>query len=258
MIAKKNRKLKILITNDDGLHAPGIKILFKELSRYHELLMVAPDREQSATSHSLTLNRPLRMHKHASNIYSCDGTPTDSVMLAAFEVLNHKKPDMIISGINHGANMGEDVLYSGTIAAAIEGSLLRVPSIAVSMVDSEGADFKNAARFIRRFLKLYPDLNINSSTVLNINFPGKVKTGYNKFSFTSLGTRDYDDIVIQKTDPRGGKYYWIAGKPIWKESRGSDISAIRSGEVSITPIHLNFTDGKTLDDLRGMKIRLPR
>lgn len=258
MLAKKNRRLKILITNDDGLHAPGIKILFKELSRFHDLLMVAPDREQSATSHSLTLNRPLRMHQHASNIYSCDGTPTDSVMLAAFKVLNHKKPDMIISGINHGANMGEDVLYSGTIAAAIEGSLLRVPSIAVSMVDCAGADFKNAARFIRRFLKLYPALNIKKTTVLNINFPGKVKTGFSKFSFTSLGTRDYDDIVIQKTDPRGGKYYWIAGKPIWKVRPGTDISAIRSGQVSITPIHLDFTDSQTLDDMKNLGVRLPR
>lgn len=258
MTAKKKDRLKILITNDDGVHAPGIKILFKELSRHHDLLMVAPDREQSATSHSLTLNRPLRMHKFEDNIYSCDGTPTDSVMLAVYNVLKHKKPDMIISGINHGANMGEDVLYSGTIAAAIEGSLLKIPSIALSMVDSEGADFKSGARFVRRFLKVYPDLNIKSSTVLNINFPGKIRGGFKKFEFTSLGTRDYDDIVIQKTDPRGGKYFWIAGKPIWKERIGSDISAIRSGLISITPIHLNFTDGDTLQALRNRCVKLPR
>ncbi len=250
--------MKILITNDDGVRAQGINVLFKELSRHHDCLLVAPDREQSATSHSLTLTRPLRMHHFEDNYYSCDGTPTDSVLLAVLKVLNHVKPDMVISGINHGANMGEDILYSGTVAAAIEGSQLGIPSIAASMVSAEGADFKSAARFIRRLVKLYPKLNLTPRTILNINFPGRVTTGFADYEFTFLGSREYDDVIIENTDPRGLDYYWIAGSPVWKDVEGSDINAIRAGRVSITPIHLQFTDREVLDKLRAGGFTLPR
>ena len=250
--------MKILITNDDGIHAPGINMLFKELSRYHDVLLVAPDREQSATSHSLTLSQPLRLFKHGPKYYSIDGTPTDSVLLAVLRILKHKKPDMIISRINHGPNMGEDIIYSGTVAAAIEGSQLGIPSVAVSMADSKDADFKGAARFIRRFLKVYPELGMASSTIFNINFPGKIKDGFKDFNFTFLGSRKYDDVIIERTDPRGLKYYWIAGSPIWEKKKGSDINSIRAGKVSITPIHLHFTDGGALDRLLESKIKLPR
>lgn len=250
--------MKILITNDDGIHAKGINILRQELSRHHDVLLVAPDREQSATSHSLTLTRPLRLFKHESNYYSCDGTPTDSILLAVLKFLKNKKPDMIISGINHGPNMGEDILYSGTVAAAIEGAQLEIPSIALSMTDSRGADFDGAARFVSRFLKIYPDLDLASSTILNINFPGNIKDGFKDFRFTFLGSRKYDDLIIERTDPRGIKYYWIAGSPVWEKKKGSDINAIRSGKVSVTPIHLHFTDGGVLDRLISAKIKLPR
>lgn len=250
--------MKILLTNDDGVHAEGIRILYKEMKRHHDVLVVAPDREQSATSHSLTLTRPLRLYRHSADFYSCDGTPTDSVLLAVLKILNHRYPDMVISGINHGANMGEDIMYSGTVAAAIEGSLVGIPALAVSMVDSLGADFAGAARFIRRFLKLYPALSIAPSTILNINFPGKVTDGFKKYRFTSLGSRQYDDIIIEKTDPRGLDYYWIAGSPVWKRQPGSDFMTVHSGEVSLTPIHLNFTDRATLDRLAAAPSRLPR
>jgi 5'-nucleotidase len=250
--------MKILITNDDGVQADGINILYKELSRNHKVLVLAPDREQSATSHSLTLSRPLRIHKHASDYYSCDGTPTDSVLLAILKILDHKKPDMVVSGINHGANMGEDIMYSGTVAAAIEGAQLGIPSIAVSMVDSVGADFKAGARFVRRLIKLYPRLNIDPSTILNVNLPGKVRGGFNRHEFTCLGTRQYDDIIVANTDPRGLEYYWIAGSPVWKNIRGSDIHAILAGLVSITPIHMHFTDSAVLEKLRAGDFRLPR
>jgi 5'-nucleotidase len=250
--------MKILITNDDGIHAEGIEILFKELERFHDVLLLAPDREQSASSHSLTLTRPLRMHRFSSNRYSCDGTPTDSVLLAILKIMNHKKPDMVISGINHGANMGEDIMYSGTVAAAIEGAQLGIPSLAVSMVNSEGADFKGAARFVRRFIRLYSKLDIDASTIININLPGKVRDGFKKYEFTSLGSREYDDIIVEATDPRGLDYYWIAGSPIWKNVKGSDIYAVRKGAVSITPIHLHFTDSRVLENLRAGGFRLPR
>jgi 5'-nucleotidase len=250
--------VKILLTNDDGVRAEGIKILFKELSRFHDVLVLAPDREQSATSHSLTLTRPLRMHKHGPSFYSCDGTPTDSVLLAVLKIMDHKYPDMVISGINHGANMGEDIMYSGTVAAAIEGSLLGIPAMAVSMVDSVGADFSGAARFIRRFIKIHPTLGIQPATILNINFPGKVTDRFGKFQFTSLGSRTYDDIIIEKTDPRGQDYFWLAGSPVWEERPGSDIMAIRAGAVSITPVHMHFTDGSALDRLLTTPVKLPR
>jgi 5'-nucleotidase len=250
--------MKILLTNDDGVRAEGLRVLFKELRRFHDVLVVAPDREQSATSHSLTLTRPLRIHKHGPAFYSCDGTPTDSVLLAVLKIMNHKYPDMIISGINHGANMGGDIMYSGTVAAAIEGSLVGIPALAVSMTDSVGADFVGATRFIRRLVKVYPMLGVSPSTILNINFPGKITDGFRKFRFTFLGTRKYDDIIIKKRDPRGQDYYWIAGSPIWERRPGSDIAAIRSGEVSITPVHLHFTDGPVLDRLSSMTVKLPR
>jgi 5'-nucleotidase len=250
--------VKILLTNDDGVHAQGLKILFKELSRFHDVLVMAPDREQSATSHSLTLTRPLRIHTHGPSYYSCDGTPTDSVLLAILKLMNHTKPDMVISGINHGPNMGEDIMYSGTVAAAVEGSLLSIPSLAASMVDSVGADFDGAARFIRRFIKIVPALELPATTILNINFPGKIADGFKTFQFTSLGTRTYDDIIIEKTDPRGLDYYWIAGSPVWEKRPGSDIMAIRSGAVSITPVHMHFTDGPALDRLLARPVKLPR
>ncbi len=250
--------MRILLTNDDGVHAEGIKILFAELSRFHDVLALAPDREQSSTSHSLTLTRPLRLNQHAPNFYSCDGTPTDSVLLAVLKILDHHRPDMVISGINHGANMGEDITYSGTVAAAIEGSLLGIPSLAVSMVEGENPDFKGAARFVRRLLKLSPRLNLRPSTILNINFPGQVRDGFKKFEFTRLGSREYDDIIVEKTDPRGQDYFWIAGSPVWKDIEGSDIHAVRAGIVSITPIHLQFTDTNTLVSLRSGGFRMPR
>jgi 5'-nucleotidase len=250
--------MNILITNDDGVRAEGINVLYKELMKYHEVLVLAPDREQSASSHSLTLTRPLRLHRYAPDYYSCDGTPTDSVMLGVLKLMKDKGPDMVISGINHGPNMGEDIIYSGTVAAAIEGSLFGISSLAVSMVDSEGANFKAAAGFIRRFIKTHIDLETKPSTIFNINFPGKIRGGFKKYRFTFLGSRKYDDIIIENTDPRGLDYYWIAGSPIWKKQSGSDINSIRKGEVSITPMHLHFTDSEVLHNLLSANIKLPR
>jgi len=251
--------MRILLTNDDGANAEGIKVLFQELNKHHDVLLVAPDREQSASSHSLTLTRPLRLNELGRKQYSCDGTPTDSVMLALLKLMNKsRRPDMVISGINHGANMGEDILYSGTVAAAIEGSQFGIPSIAVSMVDAEKADFKAAARFVRRFIKMVPTLKVGNGTIFNINLPGKIRDGFKKFEFTFLGSRKYDDIIIEQEDPRGIPYYWIAGSATWKDQDGSDINAIKSGAVSITPVKLNFTDSAVLRDLLTRPHKLPR
>lgn len=246
--------MKILLTNDDGFFTDGINAIFKTLSKKHEVYMVAPDREQSASSHSLTLNHPLRLHKIDKYRYSTDGTPTDCIMLAVHHLFKHKKPDMIISGINHGGNMGDDVTYSGTVAAAIEGSILRVPSIAVSMANYKPETSMNrAAKFINKFVNSYHKLNLKPRTFLNINFPIDNGSDYKEFEYTSLGFRIYKDIVIDKTDPRGKPYYWIGGKPTWTSKEGTDFNAVRRGVVSISPLALNFTDSDVLEELKKNK-----
>ena len=247
----------ILITNDDGYFSEGIKALTKELGKKHNVFVVAPDREQSASSHSLTLNHPLRLHKIEKNRYTTDGTPTDCVMLAVHLLFKHNKPDMIISGINHGANMGDDVTYSGTIAAAIEGSILGVPSIAVSMAHYEpGTPMERAAKFVGKIVAVLDDFKITPATFLNINLHLDNGRPYKKYEFTKLGVRHYKDIVISKTDPRGKPYYWIGGRPKWKMTKGTDFEAVYRKVISITPLKLNFTDVDVLQEIINVKIKL--
>ena len=256
---KKSVRRKILITNDDGYFSDGIQTLYRELKKKHEVFVVAPDREQSASSHSLTLNRPLRMQKISDDCYAIDGTPTDCVMLAIHKLYKRTRPEMIISGINHGSNMGDDVTYSGTVAAAIEGSILQIPSIAVSQANWEpGMKLVNAARFVSRFVSIFDQLLLDSSTFLNINFPNMNGRPPHRFEFTRQGLRQYKDIIVHKVDPRGKSYYWIGGQPKWRATKGSDFEAVRRGVVSVTPLKLNFTDQVSLDRLRKGKISLPR
>ncbi len=255
MMNKKHspkRKMRILLTNDDGYYSDGISELYRSLSKFADVMLVAPDREQSASSHSLTLNRPLRIQKIDENKYTTDGTPTDCVMLAVHLLYKKKKPDMIISGINHGANMGDDVTYSGTVAAAIEGSIMGIQSMAVSMAGYEpNTPMKRAASFVLRLVKKVDTFNLDSSTFLNVNLPRDNGTAYRDFRFTRLGIRQYKDIVIHKTDPRGKAYYWIGGRPKWQKSKGTDFSAVSSGVVSISPLKLNFTDVDVLQSLQS-------
>ncbi|HUV30104.1 MAG TPA: 5'/3'-nucleotidase SurE [Acidobacteriota bacterium] len=247
----------ILITNDDGYFSEGINAMFRQLSRKHDVCMVAPDREQSASSHSLTLNRPLRVHKIDKHRFTTDGTPTDCVMLGIHLISKKRRPDMIISGINHGGNMGDDITYSGTVAAAIEGAILRIPSMAVSMADYKpGTPMLRAARFVSRLLDRYDDLALAPSTFLNINLPLDHGRPYRDFEFTSQGFRMYKDIVVRKTDPRGTPYFWIGGRPRWKTTRGTDFAAVTKGKVSITPMTLAFTDTESLARLGQTKLRM--
>jgi 5'-nucleotidase len=249
------KPLSILLTNDDGYFSDGIRALSKALSRKHQVTIVAPDREQSASSHSLTLERPLRVHRVDKQVYAVDGTPTDCVMLA-IHMIYKKRPDMIISGINHGANMGDDITYSGTVAAAIEGSILQVPSIAVSMVHWEpGMNMSRAANFTGRFVSKYDRLGIDPSTFVNVNFPPDNGKAYREFEFTRQGVRVYKDIIVHKTDPRGKPYYWIGGRPKWKIVDGSDFAAVSEGKVSITPLQLNFTDTANLDRFQSLSVK---
>ncbi len=257
MPKKRKGGKRILLTNDDGYYSDGITALYEELRRNFDVYMVAPDREQSASSHSLTLNHPLRVHEIDKRRFAIDGTPTDCVMLAIHLLFKRSKPDMIISGINHGANMGDDVTYSGTVAAAIEGSILKIPSMAVSMANWEpGTPMKRAARFVARLLARHDQMNLAPSTFLNVNLPLDNGKAYRKFEFTRLGSRQYKDTVTHKKDPRGKDYFWIGGRPTWRTTEGSDFAAVSEGKASITPLSLDFTDSMSLEELKQLNLKL--
>jgi 5'-nucleotidase len=231
---------RILITNDDGIFSEGIKLLAASLSTLAEVFVVAPDREQSAMGHALTLSRPLRMQKVAENWYAVDGTPTDCVNLGVLSLLKDNPPDLVCSGINFGLNLGDDVTYSGTVAATFEGALLRIPSVAFSQEVAEGFSFHPAAEFARRLVEVLLGEDLPRDLLLNVNVPAGPVQGV---SFTKLGRRVYKQSVIEKLDPRGRKYYWIAGTPEWdSEAAGTDYEAVVTrGQVSVTPLHLDLT-----------------
>jgi 5'-nucleotidase len=245
--------LLALLTNDDGINAKGLLTLKREISKIAEVWVVAPDREQSATSHSLTLRYPLRVNKIADKFFSIDGTPTDAVMLAVYSIMK-KRPDILISGINHGPNLGDDVSYSGTVAAAMEGTILNIPSIAVSVAKWEARYFDSAARFARKLALFVLKNGLPRDTFLNVNVPDGKET-IRKYRITHLGKRVYNDVVIEKMDPRSKKYFWIGEQsPTWEKEKGSDFSAIKRGYVSITPLHLDMTDYKTIEQIKKWKI----
>ncbi len=255
--AGQKKKLNILVTNDDGYFSDGIKVLARELGKTANVYIVAPDREQSASSHSLTLNRPLRAQKISDNCFAIDGTPTDCVMLAIHLFFKSVKLDLIVSGINHGPNMGDDITYSGTVAAAIEGSILQIPSIAVSMSDYEpDMPMTRAAKFVSKLIKAYPKFELKPSVFLNVNLPPDNGRPYKNFLFTKPGVRKYKDIVIHKTDPRGKSYYWIGGKPKWQKTSGTDFAVVKSGKVSISPMKPDFLDTESLKKLSETDLKL--
>ncbi len=199
---------RILITNDDGVYSEGLRLLARALAPLGEVTVVAPDREQSATGHSLTLTRPLRLQKLEENWYSVDGTPTDCVNLAVLWLLKERRPDILVSGINFGLNLGDDVTYSGTVSATFEGTLLGIPSVAFSQEVAEGYSFERAAAFAGRFIAELLSATLRPDLLLNVNLPAGELQG---LSFTRLGRRVYKQVVVEKEDPRGRKYYWIAG-----------------------------------------------
>ena len=206
------------------------------------MIIVAPDRDQSATSHSLTLNRPMRIERPEPDVYSIDGTPTDCVVIAAHGLLE-RAPDLVVSGVNRGPNMGDDVFYSGTVAAAIEGALQGLPALAFSLVASGLADFTYACEFARRLVEIVTEKGMPPKSVLNVNLPHLPRAEVKGVRVTRLGKRIYQDNLIERTDPRGRAYYWIGGDaPIWQPEPESDFLAIDEGCVSVTPLHLDLTD----------------
>jgi 5'-nucleotidase len=228
--------------------------LKEALTPLGRVIIVAPDRDQSATSHSLTLHRPFRIHRHAEDIYSVDGTPTDCVVTAYYGLLD-QPPDLVISGINHGPNMGEDVFYSGTVAAAIEGTLQGAPSIAASLVTREAADFIEPAQFIARLTRRVLEHGLPRRQLLNVNFPHRPWHEVKEVRITRLGSRVYRDTLIKKVDPRGRDYYWIGGQdPVWESQEGTDHHAVHDGCISVTPLRLDLTDEPAIADMRAWNL----
>jgi 5'-nucleotidase len=238
--------MRLLITNDDGILALGIDCLREAAEPLGEVTIVAPDREQSATSHSLTLHHPLRPIPRGERRWQVDGTPTDCVMLA-IEALMPTRPDFVFSGINHGQNMGEDVLYSGTVAAAMEGLALGVPSIAISFA---GGDLRADVTQLREQVKVLTPLlkhltslpSFPSKTLFNVNLPPRRANEVKGVKLTRLGRRVYSESVAPMKDPWGRQIFWIGGGEIsWSGEEDSDFRAIEDGYVSVTPLHLDLT-----------------
>ncbi|QQR72855.1 MAG: 5'/3'-nucleotidase SurE [Holophagales bacterium] len=246
---------RILVTNDDGFQAEGIRALAEELRALGEVIVVAPDREQSASGHSLTLQRPLRLHEHGEGWYSVDGTPTDCVNLAVLWLLRDTPPDLVVSGINNGLNLGDDVTYSGTVSATFEASLLGLASIAFSQEVGEGASFVRSAALARRIVETVLAEPPAASLLLNVNFPAGEPKG---IAFARLGHRVYQQVVVEKEDPRGRRYFWIAGTPEWRSDAGTDHEALSRGLVSVTPLHLDLTDYRALASMTPLRERLAR
>ena len=248
--------MKILLTNDDGIFAPGIRALCRELEKDHDVTVVAPDRERSAAGHAITIHYPLRVKEMEfdgieSQCIAVDGTPADCVKIA-YEALIDEKIDLLISGINIGPNLGRDVLYSGTVSAAIEGLLLGLPSIAVSLVADDHWDFKDSAKYMRKFVKEYQQQKLKKDVLLNINIPIDYKE---ETKVTELGDKGYTNRFEERFDPREQKYYWLAGELVEEgTAEGTDVTAAKNDFISITPIKLNLTSHEHLDELKKWDI----
>jgi 5'-nucleotidase len=250
--------MEILCTNDDGFMATGLRVLATAARALGRVTVVAPDREQSATSHSLTIHHPLRSRRASDGTLVVDGTPTDCVILAV-NALMESRPAFCLSGVNHGSNMGEDVLYSGTVAAAMEAVVLGVPSVAISYagleIESIEAWDGTLSALLAQLLTGRPDFP--PSTLLNVNLPPIAPDEVRGVRITSLGERRYSDSLTRAKDPSGREYFWIGGGAThWRGSQESDFKAIEEGYISVTPLHLDLTNYELLEEIRGWKLEL--
>lgn len=248
--------MKILLVNDDGIYAEGIKRLAEALIRAgHHLKVIAPDQERSAISHAITIRKPLRLFKTESkslgnDAYRVNGTPADCIKLA-LKVFDDFKPDLVISGINHGHNLGYDVYYSGTVSAAIEAYIQGYKAIAVSLSIDDSKNFKAVADKLVDYLSndnFMETLNLLEGP-LNINFPDLKDSDYNGYKITTLAPHLYEDSVEERTDPAGGKYFWFRGGNKTYDDENIDVTAVKNGYISITPLNLNISDDKKVDIL---------
>jgi len=242
--------LKILISNDDGIRSEGIRSLYDALKPLGKVTVIAPDRERSAVGHSLTLDTPLRLEHIKEDWFSVSGTPADCINMGLNHILKKEKPDIIVSGINKGGNLGNDVTYSGTVSAAMEGTLFGIPSIAVSLVSEEDFVFEGAAEFTKKLTKYVYENGLPDDTLLNVNIPNKPLGEIKGIRITKQGKRIYNDTIVEKTDPRNRNYYWIGGNHIrWIIEEGTDYDAVQNDEISITPLHLDMTNYNAYSNL---------
>jgi 5'-nucleotidase len=249
--------VRILLSNDDGYQARGLRILAEYLADLAELTIVAPDRNRSGASNSLTLDAPLRVEQVDTNVYYVNGTPTDCVHVAITGLLD-AEPDMVISGINHGANLGDDVLYSGTVAAAMEGRFLGLPALAVSLVLGDGQHFATAASVTRRLVQQMIAQPLPGDTILNVNVPDVPVSELGRMRATRLGFRHKSEPVVKARDPRNQPIYWVgAAGPGQDAGPGTDFYAIGAGCISITPIKVDLTNHTSIAALGDWLERLP-
>jgi len=249
--------MRILCTNDDGLRARGLELSVELCSTFAEVDVVAPDREQSATSHSLTLYKPLRPTQRGPQRWEVDGTPTDCVLLALGALLA-EKPDFVVSGVNHGPNMGEDVLYSGTVAAAMEGLSLGIPAVALSLASRDQDLLPTYRDPLERLLRTILTANaFPRDTLLNVNLPPIPGDQVRGVRVTALGSRVYQESLQRMKDPWGRDLFWIGGgHPDWTGGADSDFHAIHAGFISVTPLHLDLTSYTHLDAVRAWKLEI--
>ncbi len=239
---------RILITNDDGIFSPGIRCLEEVLSPLGELIIVAPDRDNSAVSHSLTMSRPLRVTEVSKNRYSIDGTPADCVAIGLKKIIG-TRPDLLISGINAGPNLGDDISYSGTVSAAVEGTMYSVPSMAVSLSGVSPYDFTEAGGIAKHVAQLILEKGVPENTLLNVNVPANTKI--KGLRVTRQGRKLWEDAIQEIFDPRGRKHYWIGGgSPLQEIGKDTDVYTVDQGYVSITPIHLDLTNHEGIFHLK--------
>jgi len=252
--------MRILVTNDDGVFSEGLRVLVGELAQVADILVIAPERQQSATGHAITLHKPLRLEPvqlaGAVEAYASNGTPADCVILASLSDL--PQPDMVVSGINAGANLGEEVLYSGTVSAAMEGALQEIPSIAISVCSYSDVLYEGAAQFARKLIAAVQDRwPLPPDTFFNINLPNVPPGELQAAQLTRLGRRKYSNVLSKHQDPRGRPYYWFSGSPLESDcGEGTDIQAIQDGFISITPVHFDLTGDLEHGDLPGFMGRL--
>jgi 5'-nucleotidase len=246
---------KILVTNDDGIYASGIKALWKAMSEIGEVTVVAPNREQSAVGHAITVSDPLRVQevKRSNGFfgYAVNGTPADCVKIA-IQALLEEKPDVVISGINHGSNTGNNIIYSGTVSAATEGTMLDIPSIAISLNSFEDRDFSGAQSVAKTVVSNVVENGLWKKTLLNVNVPAIPENEFKGFKITQQGNAVFKDNFEKREDPRGNTYYWMTGKMMNPDLEiDNDQKAISEGYVSITPIHYRLTNHEFIDELNG-------
>jgi 5'-nucleotidase len=247
--------MRILLTNDDGIHARGLYALVKELQSIAEIYVASPDRERSGTGHSITVFDPIKVMptsiSGASGAWIVGGTPVDCVKLAISRLV--KQPvDLVVSGVNHGPNLGTDVLYSGTVSAAAEGVIMGVPAIAVSLDDYQAEmNTAFAALFTRNLIRTVMRQGMDNSTLINVNIPALSPEQIKGIRITRLGTRNYDNLFEERRDPRGNTYYWMGGGVVQETQQSdSDVAAVEQGFISITPIHLDLTDYALMEKYR--------